>query len=58
MVKLFATTLVVAFGGLVMSFTSGAGDASAQPDMSTLINTTCTYPQVVAALNDGGARCL
>ncbi len=51
MVKLFATTLVVAFGGLVMSLTSGAGDASAQPDMSTLINTTCTYPQVVAALN-------
>jgi hemophore-related protein len=49
MAKLLSTTLVVAFGGLAMSLTSGV--ASAQPDMGSLINTTCGYSQVVAALD-------
>jgi len=45
------TKAVVAIGGLAVSLTAGAGIASADPDLSPLINTTCTYPQAVAALN-------
>ena len=52
MVKLSSTRLVVAFSGLALSLTTGVGVASAQPDMGPLINTTCSYPQVVAALNE------
>jgi hemophore-related protein len=44
--------LVVAFSGLAMALTTGAGIASAQPDTSVIVNSTCTYPQVMAALND------
>jgi hemophore-related protein len=51
MVKLSPTKLVVAFGGLGLSLTTAVGVASADPDVSPLINTTCSYPQVVAALN-------
>jgi hemophore-related protein len=46
------TKLVVASAGLVLSLSTGAGIASAQPDASAIINSTCTYPQVMAALND------
>jgi hemophore-related protein len=42
--------VLVASGGLVLSLTAGAGMASAQ-DLSAIINTTCTYPQVLGALN-------
>jgi hemophore-related protein len=42
------TRLAVAVGGLALSFTAGAAVASADPDP---INTTCSYSQVVAALN-------
>src|ERR1700757_2907253 len=41
----------VAGGGLVLSLVAGAGIASADPGMDAAINTTCTYPQVVVALN-------
>ena len=41
--------IFIASSGLVLSLTAGAGMASAQ-DLSPLINTTCTYPQVIAAL--------
>ncbi len=51
MVKLSSTKLVVGFAGLALSLTTGVGIASAQPDLGPLINTTCTYSQVVAALN-------
>jgi hemophore-related protein len=51
MVKLSSMKLVVAFGGLALSLTTGVGVASADPDVTALINTTCSYPQVVAALN-------
>ena len=51
MVKLSSTKLVVAFGGLALSLTTGVAVASAQPDLGPLINTTCSYSQVVAALN-------
>ena len=45
------TKLVVAIGGLALSLTAGAGIASAAPDVSAIVNSTCTYPQVMAALN-------
>jgi hemophore-related protein len=46
------TRLVVAAAGLALSVSAGAGIASATPDASAIINSTCTYPQVMAALND------
>ena len=51
MVNLSSTKLVAAIGGLLLSSAAGIGVASAEPDLSPLINTTCSYPQVVAALN-------
>ena len=51
MVKLSSTNLLVAFGGLALSLTTGVGIASAEPDLSPMINTTCSYPQVMAAIN-------
>ena len=51
MIKRSLTTLAVAIGGLALSLTAGAGVASADPDLGPMINTTCTYPQAVAALN-------
>lgn len=47
--RLKAKTLV-ASGGLLLSMAAGAGTASAQ-DLAPLLNTTCTYPQVVGALS-------
>src|SRR5258707_9119039 len=44
--------LVVVAAGLVLSLGIGGGIASAEPDKSAIINSTCTYPQVMAALND------
>src|SRR5262245_42606051 len=43
--------LVVVSAGVALSLSAGAGIASAQPDMSAIVNSTCTYPQVMAALN-------
>ena len=43
--------LGVAVGGLTLSLTAGAAVASADPDLGSAINTTCTYGQFVAALN-------
>ncbi|MGA8332554.1 MAG: hemophore-related protein, partial [Mycobacterium sp.] len=37
--------------GLALSLTAGAGVASADPDLGPVINTTCSYSQVVSALN-------
>jgi len=45
------TKLAAAVGGLGLSLVAGAGIASADPAMDSAINTTCSYPQVVAALN-------
>jgi len=47
---LSTTKMVVAFGGVALSLTAGAGIASASPDVSAIINSTCSYPQVMAAL--------
>jgi hemophore-related protein len=44
--------LVVASGCLALSLSTGAGIAAAVPDTSVIVNSTCSYPQVLAALND------
>src|ERR1700722_7745863 len=51
MVRLSLTSMVAAVGGLTLSLTIGAGVASADPDLGPVINTTCSYSQVVSALN-------
>jgi hemophore-related protein len=45
------TRLGAAAGGLALSLTVGAGVGAADPNLDPIINTTCTYPQVMAALN-------
>ena len=45
------TRSIVGAGGLLLSLIAGGGIASAAPDVSALSNSTCTYPQVMAALN-------
>lgn len=51
MVNLSSTKLVAAIGGLAFAWATGIGVASAEPDLGPLINTTCSYPQALAALN-------
>ncbi|WP_343599201.1 hemophore-related protein [Mycobacterium sp.] len=51
MPSLSLTKLALAAGGLALSLTAGVGVASADPDLTPIINTTCTYPQAMAALN-------
>lgn len=45
----------VAAGGLVaatvVGLTAGTGVANAEPNLDSAVNTTCTYPQFVSALN-------
>ena len=43
--------LTIGFGGLLLSLVVGGGIASAAPDVNAIVNSTCTYPQVMAALN-------
>jgi len=47
-----STKLLVCCAGLVLSLSAGGGIASAAPDVSAIVNSTCTYPQIQAALND------
>lgn len=51
MISLWLTRLAVAVGGLALSLSAGAGVASADPDLGPIVNTTCNYSQVMAALN-------
>jgi hemophore-related protein len=51
MIKLGLTRLGVGVGGLALSLTAGVGVASADPDLGSAVNSTCTYSQFVAALN-------
>ena len=51
MINLLLTRAGVAVGSLALSLTAGVGVASADPDMSSAVNSTCTYPQFAAALN-------
>lgn len=50
MMKVSLTRLTVAVGALALSLTA-AGVASADPALDPIVNTNCTYPQAVAALN-------
>jgi hemophore-related protein len=43
--------LTITFGIGAVSMASGPGTASAQPDITALVNTTCSYGQIMAALN-------
>lgn len=45
------TKLVAATGGLALLLTAGAGVAAAQPVDDAIVNSTCSYSQVIAALN-------
>ena len=47
-------TLMMA--GLAFSLTVGAPIASASPNLDSAVNTTCSYPQVMAALTAQDAR--
>jgi len=49
MTTLSLTRLAVAVGSLALSLSAASGTASADPD--PIINTSCSYPQVVSALN-------
>jgi hemophore-related protein len=51
MFKRSLTGLAAAVGGLALSLTAGAGVASADPDVSAMVNTTCTYDQAMRALH-------
>jgi hemophore-related protein len=51
MAKLSLIGLTGAVGGLALSLTAGAVVASADPDLGPVINTTCSYSQVMAAIN-------
>ena len=50
MVKLSLTKLAAAVGGAAFALTAGSGIASADP-LDPVVNTTCNYGQVMAALN-------
>ncbi|MFL6086831.1 MAG: hemophore-related protein [Mycobacterium sp.] len=51
MIKLSLTGLAVAICGSAMALVAGAGVASATPDLGPAVSTTCSYPQLVSALN-------
>lgn len=51
MVKFCSMNSGVVFGAVAVAVSLSGGVASAQPDLGPLINTTCSYSQVVAALN-------
>ncbi|MFV8172905.1 hemophore-related protein [Mycolicibacterium peregrinum] len=48
--ELMSVKLAAAVGGLAMMVATGAGIASADP-LDSIVNTTCSYPQVMAAAN-------
>jgi len=50
-VKPSLSQLFAAAGVLALLLTAGARVASADPDLSPAFNTTCSYSQVVSALN-------
>ena len=47
-----AAKLAVGSGAVLVSLFAGVGVASAQPDVEAIVNSSCNYSQVVAALND------
>lgn len=51
MIKVSSARLAAVAGGLALSVTAGVGTANAAPDLGPFVNTTCSYPQVISALN-------
>jgi hemophore-related protein len=51
MIKPSSIRWAAVVGGLALSLTAAAGVASADPDLGPIVNTTCNYSQVMAALN-------
>jgi hemophore-related protein len=43
--------MVVGMFGAASALIVGSGVASAAPDVNAIVNSTCSYPQVMAALN-------
>jgi hemophore-related protein len=50
-INLSPSRVAIAVGCLAFSLAAGAGVASADPDLGPIVNTTCSYPQVMSALN-------
>jgi hemophore-related protein len=50
MVTLSLIKAAIAVGGLALSLTAGAGIASASPGLGSIINTTCDFWQIRAAM--------
>jgi hemophore-related protein len=50
MLTVWLTRVAAGFGGLALSMTAGAGIASADPELGPIVNTTCTYGQVMGAM--------
>ncbi|MCV7321784.1 hemophore-related protein [Mycolicibacterium confluentis] len=42
---------VICTGAAAVAMLAGSGIASAQPDVESIVNSSCTYPQVMRALN-------
>ena len=51
MVTVASSRYLVVAGAVTVAATMGVGVASAGPDLTPIINTTCSYAQVTAALN-------
>lgn len=50
MIKLSRAKLAIAVGGLAVAIPASVGVAAAAP-FDAVVNTTCTYEQIIAALN-------
>jgi len=46
-----AKRLIIGSGAALVALAAGSGIASAQPDVESIVNSSCSYPQVMAALN-------
>lgn len=46
----WTTRVICGLSGMAVPLVAGGGIAAAAPDMSALITSTCTYPQVMQAL--------
>lgn len=46
-----ATRMLAGVCGVAGSLIVGSGIAAAAPNIDSIVNSTCTYPQVIAALN-------
>jgi hemophore-related protein len=50
MSKTFTGSLAAGLSGVIAALAVGAGSAAATPDLSPAVNTTCTYSQVISAM--------